>query len=361
MPITPTTHPWQQVARRIVEGLGVQPGEMVQVQSRIGRFEVMLEVLLAVEMAGAVPVPEITPAPYLRRLLSEASPDYLRTYDYRRIDLVGMYDRILNLQGDAPDLKNLPGGAEGFWGSIGRLDELEESRRLPVLLAAIPTARRARRLRMSLSALDAMLVSALAASLDELRGEIERVLAKVGGGREITVTTGGEHKLHLKLGNRRWLEDDGYISPEDRERGAIVSNLPAGSIYTTVLETETEGSIAIPKAGPGEGVVLGFRGGRVEEIRAQRGEQELRGLFDGHTGEPRRVSHFGIGLNPYLSQPLGWIIVDEHIHGNLFLALGENRYMGGENVSSLNIDFVIPGATVEVEGSVVVRDGKVIA
>jgi hypothetical protein len=34
-------------------------------------------------------------------------------------------------------------------------------------------------------------------------------------------------------------------------------------------------------------------------------------------------------------------LADEHIHGSLFIALGENRYMGGQNASSLNKDYAL--------------------
>jgi leucyl aminopeptidase (aminopeptidase T) len=219
---------------------------------------------------------------------------------------------------------------------------------------------------MSLEELDEILVPALAVNLEELQAEIGRVLAALAGHEEITIETGDGHRLTLQLGTfaegnqRIWLPDDGYIDEEDRERGAIVSNLPAGSVYTTVIESETEGSIALAKASPGEGVVFTFRQGRIEEIEAAKGKKELTELFDRHTGEPRRVSHFGIGLNPQLHRELGWIIPDEHIHGSLFLALGENRYMGGLNESSLNTDFVVAGATVRAGERVVVDEGKVV-
>ena len=45
-------------------------------------------------------------------------------------------------------------------------------------------------------------------------------------------------------------------------------------------------------------------------------------------------------------------------NGYLFISLGENRYMGGRNESSLNVDDALPGATLVVDDRVVVREGK---
>ena len=71
------------------------------------------------------------------------------------------------------------------------------------------------------------------------------------------------------------------------------------------------------------------------------------------------MSHIGLGLNPYLNSPTGWTIIDEHIHGYLFIAFGENRYMGGQNESSLNVDYALANATLQVDGQTIVSKGKV--
>ena len=80
----------------------------------------------------------------------------------------------------------------------------------------------------------------------------------------------------------------------------------------------------------------------------------------GRTGDPRRISHIGVGLNPYLHRSIGWTLVDQHVYGSLFVALGENRYMGGRNASSLNVDFAVPSATLLVDGHAIVADGTVV-
>ena len=53
-------------------------------------------------------------------------------------------------------------------------------------------------------------------------------------------------------------------------------------------------------------------------------------------------------------------MVDEHIHGSLFIALGENRYMGGQNESSLNVDYALAGVTLKVDGQIIVSEGKIV-
>lgn len=136
-------------------------------------------------------------------------------------------------------------------------------------------------------------------------------------------------------------------------------NLPSGSVYTTVRESATQGSLWLPQAGQAREVVLHFVEGRIVAIDAASAGDWLAAMHDRHSGEPRRVSHIGIGLNPYLAQTIGWTLVDEHQHGSVFIALGENRYLGGQNASSLNVDYAIPGATVLVDDRLIVAQGRV--
>jgi leucyl aminopeptidase (aminopeptidase T) len=352
---------WGQIGRRIVSGLGVQRGELIAVRDNVGRLDVLLEILLEIELRGATPLVQHVPPEYMRRYLEQVPPDILAEWDRHRAAWARQQDRVLVLTSAERGFNDVPRARLRVWQeAVARLTELEDQPPHPYLLVAIPGAARAAQLGMSEAELEAILLPALAASTKELQGEIDRVLALASGGGPIVLHSGEGHTLRLQQGDRIWLSDDGYIDRADLERGANASNLPAGSIYTTVIEGETEGSLWLPKAAGAREVVFTFRDGRIERIEAASGADELRALFDRHSGEPRRVSHIGIGLNPYLREPIGWTLVDEHVHGYVFIAFGENRYMGGQNASSLNVDFALPGATLTVGERVVVSEGRVV-
>lgn len=350
---------WAALAQRIVHGLDVQPGELIQVRDGVVHPELLLELLLAVELRGATPLPELTPPNYMERLWRGAPRDYLANWDRHRQVWLQQIDRIVVLGGVHPNVRSVPPDAFHEWGTAEqRLTDVEEARRLPYLAVAVPTAQRAQQMGISVTELETLLLPALLVSSADLQERIDRVLQMTQKAPHISIHTKGGHELHLQHGDRSWLSDDGRIDAADRTRGAIVSNLPAGSIYTTVLEEQTEGSIWLPRAAEAEDVVLTFANGRITKIDAAKGGDALTALFDRHTGEPRRVSHIGIGLNPYLQHPIGWTLADEHVSGYLFLALGENRYMGGQNISSLNVDFAVPQATLAANGRILVAEGR---
>jgi leucyl aminopeptidase (aminopeptidase T) len=350
------------VANRAIECLGVQPGELIQIREHSGRFDVLIEMALAVERAGATPLPELTPPEYLTRLLNEATQSYLAAWDRHRAEWMQQVDRVLVLDGPGPDASMVSPHALRIWAdATRRLTQIEDERRLPYLLVAVPTARRAAELAHTEPSLERHLLPALAASPKELRKETRRVLARVNAAHMLTLRTADHSVLKMRLTGRRWLYDDGMIDAEDRAANAHVSNLPAGSIYTTVIECTPVGELWLARAMGAVDVRLTFEHGRIVDVAAGSGRARVLDLLGRHTGDADRVSHVGIGLNPHLRSFVGWPLVDEHVHGAVFIALGENRYLGGENASSLNMDFALPNATLLCDDRIIVENGRVVA
>lgn len=350
---------WDGLAARLVEGVGVRPGELVRIQDNSGRLDIVAATSLAVELAGGTPFVQLSPPWYLGRLLEGASREHLRDWDRHRATLTAQVHRMIHFAGDVVDFDAFPRPAFELWErAAARLSQVESGR--PLLVACVPTPARAAQQGLTTDELETVLLPALEVPAAVLRAEIDRVLRAVDGTRTLTLRT-GHHELTMERGDRPWLADDGVIDDADVARGAIVSNLPAGSLYTTVLEDSVEGELSVPRMGSARGVLLRMSGGRVVDIEADTGADDVRALFDRHSGEPRRISHLGIGLNPALTRSVGSVLVDEHLHGMGFVAFGDNTYLGGQNGSSLNVDYLLPQVTVLVDGREVVRDGRLLA
>jgi leucyl aminopeptidase (aminopeptidase T) len=352
---------WDQLAQRIVAGLDLQAGELIELRDHAGNQKLVHALLLAIESAGATPLLQIATAVHIDRLLRTTHVEHLANWDRHRARWAEQIDRIVVLAGAAPDFSKAPEASRAaFLAADARVEAITEARRLPTLFVAIPAVSKAAQLGIGHEDLERHMIPSLLIEQSLLKAEIERVLANLGSNDELVIRSGNNHELRVNRNGRPWLFDDGVIDEQDRERGAVVSNLPAGSIYTTVVEDSAEGSLALPVAGPARGVVLHFTGGRISKIEAATGGPTLEAMLDEHTGEPRRISHIGIGLNPKLARSIGWTIVDEHVYGTMFLALGENRYMGGHNESSLNVDYVVPGATLAAGEKIIIEAGTII-
>jgi leucyl aminopeptidase (aminopeptidase T) len=353
---------WAQAARRIVRCLNLHTGDLILVCHRAERSDLLHELLLAIELAGATPLLDYAPPDYLERYLRSISAHQIAWYSKHRLRWIREVDRVVVLGGAYPDLSNMPPALLLAWDEIAeQLTRIEEARQLPMVVCAVPTQRHAERLGMSLDELEAHILPAFILSSEDAQRQISGVLERLAQGAHITIGSGQGCQLHLARGARRWASDDGYIDGADRQGGAIVSNLPAASVYTTVLETCTYGSLFVPQVHRASEVIFYFEEGRISRIEAASGGEELQRLLDSHSGEPRRISHIGIGLNPLLRRSIGWTLVDEHVAGAIFVALGENRYMGGQNESSLNYDMVIPQGSLAVDGAVIVDAGCLVA
>jgi leucyl aminopeptidase (aminopeptidase T) len=319
---------WRQVAARAVDGIDPPPRGLVVVRDRCGRPEPLWAVTVELERRGVTALTEIVPDQVLVEVLATTPPERLEGWSRHRAALLESADGVVSIAATLPPLEHAPQQAAAAW-LRGRaaMHAVEARRGLPLMVLAVPTARLARDLGRPLGQLDRAALPAMAAPLAELRADIAAALARVAEAEALVLETPG-CRLVLHRGDRVWLSDDGQISPEDRARGAVVSNLPAGSVYTTVLEGRTEGSVRLSSVDRARDVVLTFRAGRV-----------------------------GFGLNRRIPAETGWSLLDHHRAGAVFLALGENRYMGGANASTLNEDFLVAQPTLSAADHLVVDQG----
>jgi aminopeptidase len=144
---------------------------------------------------------------------------------------------------------------------------------------------------------------------------------------------GPDTDLRLNVEGRSWLAADGKL------------NMPDGEIFTSPVETETEGEIrfSFPAIFHGRGVEdvrLRFEGGRVVDAEAKAANDYLRSLLDMDEGA-RILGEVAFGLNYEIDRFTRDILFDEKIGGTLHLALGSSfKKLGGENDSGLHWDMI---------------------
>ena len=330
----------EAVARRVVDALPTASGTVL-VRDRCGRAPLVDAVVAECRSRGLDPVVEHVSNERLREILGSSSPAALEQWDVDRTDLTRSVNGLIVLGGWSADLAGLPQGSVSAWVSaVGRVERVLEQRRVPTVVVAVPTDHVARRLGMALPELEARVLPALLVSADSLNEGATSLLRSLRATSEIEVRTGAG-TLIVERGHRPLMVDDGVVDDADVALGAVVSNLPAGSSYWTVIEDATRGDIGLT-----DGSVLRFDGdGRV---------------VDGpYAGE--RISHLGIATNAQVRGTIGWTIVDEHRRGAVFLALGENRYLGGENESTVNVDLLPASPTVVADGAILVDRGVLVS
>jgi aminopeptidase len=144
---------------------------------------------------------------------------------------------------------------------------------------------------------------------------------------------GPDTDLRFNVTGREWLAADGKL------------NMPDGEIFTSPVETETEGEIrfSFPAIFQGRGVEdvrLRFEGGRVVRADAGQGNEFLQSLLDMDAGA-RILGEVAFGLNYEIDRFTRDILFDEKIGGTMHFALGSSfKKLGGRNESGLHWDMI---------------------
>jgi aminopeptidase len=155
------------------------------------------------------------------------------------------------------------------------------------------------------------------------------------------------------------------------DRGA---NLPAGELFIAPHETIGGGTIFCPITRDRmsdkvvKDVLLEFKDGMLllDKVVAKGNAEALVSSFEECEAvdrtehkvvRTRYVGELGIGFNPRIKRPIGYILTDEKVAGTVHVAFGNNMGYGGTSKSVMHWDFVTaPGASMEAER----KDGKVI-
>jgi aminopeptidase len=144
---------------------------------------------------------------------------------------------------------------------------------------------------------------------------------------------GPDTDLCVGVDGRQWLAADGKL------------NMPDGEIFTSPVETETQGEIrfSFPAIFHGRGVEdvrLRFDGGRVVAAEARSGQDYLESLLDMDAGA-RILGELAFGMNYEIDRFTRDILFDEKIGGTIHLALGSSfKQLGGRNDSGLHWDMI---------------------
>jgi aminopeptidase len=226
-----------------------------------------------------------------------------------------------------------------------------------------PTQAHAQEAEMSLSAYESFVFAAChvheegaAEHWRTVSRELEARARELGSVRELRIV-GPDTDLLLGVDGRSWLAADGRY------------NMPDGEVFTSPLETETEGEIrytfpAIYHGREVEDVRLRFEGGRVVAAEAVHGDDYLSSLLDMDDGA-RVLGEVAFGLNYEIDRFTRNILFDEKIGGTMHLALGSGfPQTGGQNTSGLHWDMICDlreEGEVYADGELVWKDGRFLA
>ncbi len=144
-------------------------------------------------------------------------------------------------------------------------------------------------------------------------------------------------------------------------------NIPDGEIYTAPVKDSVNGVItynapSIENGFKFENVSLTFENGKIIKATAN-DNKKVNAIFDTDEGA-RYVGEFALGVNPFITKPMGDILFDEKISGSIHFTPGacyDDAYNG--NRSAIHWDLVqihtpeYGGGEIYLDGELIRKDG----
>jgi hypothetical protein len=205
-----------------------------------------------------------------------------------------------------------------------------------------------------------------------LSREQERLIRLLRG-KSLRLTSPGGTDLTMRVPPDAWFhKNDGDMSAA-RARTARCARdremeLPAGALRFIPDPSSVDGRARIRRVATPQGTVEGatfdFRGGRVRQVSAEKGEEVLRKHWDSIGGDVDKVGEIVLGTSPLLAVPVpsGELPYFGYGAGAVRVSLGDNWESGGPNRTAghRNWWLFLPDASLEAGGTAIVRAGRLV-
>jgi aminopeptidase len=348
--------------------LGLRAGQVLRVDAPPVAVPLAIEIYRAALAAGAHPYVDLEPERLQELLLEGASDEQLDYVSPIAKAELAQVDALVTIWAESNTRALTHADPDRHQRMLGARQELSKIRwariaagELAWLGVHFPTQAHAQDAEMSLEEYERFVYRAChvevpgdaVAHWTGTRAELAARAEQLSVVEELRVVGPGTD-LRLGVAGRRWNAADGR------------HNMPDGEIYTSPLETLTEGEIAFefPALFHGRevsGIRLRFERGEVVEAEAGRGQDYLDALLRLDDGA-RRLGEVAFGLNYEIDRFTRNTLFDEKIGGTMHFALGAAfADVGGQNESSLHWDLVCDlraEGEVYADGELVWRAGR---
>ncbi len=372
------------LARNVLRALLVKQGDCLYIKGGAHTQFFLEEIAYQAALQGAYPIISATSDGYFRRLLEEIPEEYFRVAPRHELELVRAMDGYVVIEPyEDPGI---------LFGKREKLAAMREGK-APIrdiihskpgkkwIYMGWPTKGMAKKYKIPYRELKRLILGGCLIDYEALKSQCEALKKLLVNARYVRITDTKGTDLKLEIAGRRINLDDGIATEEKHRAGDLGGNLPAGEVFIAPIETFAEGRLYCPLTTDKlteeniKGARLVFSSGKLvlEKCSAEEGEEAMkdtiRRMIELDMKKYQRknavsVGELGIGLNPIIDRPIGYILTDEKIGGSVHVAIGNNQGYGGFNKSNLHWDFVTePRATIEVEyinreKKIIMADGK---
>jgi len=347
----------------------IKEGEIVLVTGSVRDVELLENIAVHVRKVGAFPMISIGSDRLTRRMFT----DVPEKYDAQKPELDAKLSDIIN-----SIISVETGEAEGLLADISperfavRTKAYEEVtkmyldrkvRSVNLGNGLYPTETLAKRYKVSKKELTDIFWKGVNVDFKKLQANGDAVRKMLENGKQVRITTPAGTDLTIEIEGRPINISDGVISEEDFRKGPGNYDvwLPAGEVYLTPTSGTAEGKVVVEKyfseGKVVEGLTLTFKAGKVISITAKSGFERMKKVYDASGEGKDEFAFLDFGINPNVKIPQGSDMVAWMPAGMVTVGIGNNTWVGGENNVGYSLALFLTGATVTVDGKIIVEKG----
>lgn len=357
----------QAVARNLVQAVTIKSGDKVLISGGVRDANLMEHLAVETMKAGAQPLMILQSERLQRRSYDEVPASYDTLSRTLNVAMINTFDAQITV--DVGETEGLLAGvpqarrsarAKSFQ-PVGDAFFKSKIRSVNLGNDLYPTATLSRRLGLPQEQLATTFWAAAAVSPASLRAAGEALRAIFANGRQVTLTHPNGTNLTFAVDAAGAFTSDGAV--KDGQGGAGGQTwIPAGEFIVPATAGSAEGRVVIDKllwdGKVVEGLALTYSRGRLTSLTARSDIAALRAIYDAAGGGKDQFAFIDIGLNPQSKFPVGTGHVVWTAPGSIVVGLGDNRAFGGTNASDFALPAQLGGATLKVDGKVVVENGQ---
>ena len=364
---------FKSVAAKIVnQSAGVAEGDVVMITGTEEDLPLLEDIAIEVRKAGAHPLVSVSTLRFSRRTYDEVPAKYDSQTPELNMKLAEIVDVFIGtesfegrtMKGVAPERMAARGKA---FAPVGQLMSKRNVRSVSLGNGLYPTEERAEQFGISRDELAGLMYGGVDADYAQLQSTGEQLRKTLAAGKELRITSADGTDLRVGIAGRPVQVSDGVISAEDRKKGgpAVSVWLPAGEVFLTPVAGSANGVVVADhvfyQGDRVDGLRVELKGGKVVGMTAKSGLEPLEQYYK-VAGPGKDV--FGvvdIGINPAIEVPEGGAVNVWSRAGAVTVGLGNNTWAGGDNRVNFALFPEIKNATLEVDGTAIVKDGKLVA
>lgn len=186
-------------------------------------------------------------------------------------------------------------------------------------------------------------------------GELEktgsRIKAALESGNNIRITTKAGTDITMEMVEGRKIHTcDGVVNP------GKVNNLPDGEVAIAPKEGASNGIIVFDVSSLNTRLKKPFKAVVKDGFAISCENKKIWNILTG-VENGTNLAELGIGINPK-ARITGNILEDEKVRGTAHIAFGTSAALGGLIQTDVHLDSVFDKPTIEVDGKVIIKDGK---